>query len=127
MLKNTENIALRSLHIFSIFVLRAEIVTIFGSKMVTIFARNTNILKICSINNNIRSEIQTNLAGINVPVNSNCDHPPSPREPPRGFDQSLITQMQKFDANLSPPRRAFDSVRGCTKLVGGCTQTNRNL
>jgi hypothetical protein len=46
MLKNTENIALRSLHIFSIFVLRAEIVTIFGSKMVTISARNTNILKI---------------------------------------------------------------------------------
>jgi hypothetical protein len=28
------------LHIFSIFVLRAEIVTIFGSKMVTISARN---------------------------------------------------------------------------------------
>jgi hypothetical protein len=47
--KNTENIALRSLHIFSIFVLRAEIVTIFGSKMVTIFTRNTNILKICKL------------------------------------------------------------------------------
>ena len=39
-------IALRSLHIFSIFVLRAEIVNIFGST-VTISARNTNILKIC--------------------------------------------------------------------------------
>jgi hypothetical protein len=47
--KNTENIALRSLHIFSIFVLRAEIVTIFGSEMVTISARNTNILKICKL------------------------------------------------------------------------------
>ena len=47
MLKNTENIALRSLHIFSIFVLHAQIVTIFGSKMVTISARNTNVLKIC--------------------------------------------------------------------------------
>jgi hypothetical protein len=47
--KNTENIALRSLHIFSIFVLRAEIVTIFGSNMVTISARNTNILKICKL------------------------------------------------------------------------------
>jgi L-cysteine desulfidase len=29
------------------FVFRAEIVTIFGSKMVTISARNTNIYKIC--------------------------------------------------------------------------------
>jgi hypothetical protein len=37
------------LHIFSIFVLRAEIVTIFGSKMVTISARNTNLLKICKL------------------------------------------------------------------------------
>jgi hypothetical protein len=49
---NTEYIALRSLHIFSIFVLiRAEIVTIFGSKMVTISARrpNINILKICKL------------------------------------------------------------------------------
>jgi hypothetical protein len=31
------------------FVLRAEIVTIFGSKMVTISARNTNILKISKL------------------------------------------------------------------------------
>ena len=31
------------------FVLRAEIVTIFGSKMVTICARNTNIYKICKL------------------------------------------------------------------------------
>ena len=47
--KNRKYIALRSLHIFSIFVLRAEIVTIFGSKMVTISARNTNMLKICKL------------------------------------------------------------------------------
>jgi hypothetical protein len=31
------------------FVLRAEIVTIFGSKVVTISARNTNIYKICKL------------------------------------------------------------------------------
>ena len=31
------------------FVLRAEIVTIFEPKMVTISARNTNILKICKL------------------------------------------------------------------------------
>jgi hypothetical protein len=31
------------------FVLRAEIVTIFEPKMVTISARNTNILKICKV------------------------------------------------------------------------------
>jgi hypothetical protein len=35
--------------IFSMFVLRAEIVTIFEPKMVTISARNTNILKICKL------------------------------------------------------------------------------
>jgi hypothetical protein len=35
-----ENIALRSLHILCMFVLRAEIVTIFEPKMVTISARN---------------------------------------------------------------------------------------
>ena len=51
--------------------------------------------------------------------------PPPGRTP--GFDQSLITHGQEFDANLSPPRRAFDSVCGRTKLVGGCTQKNRNL
>jgi hypothetical protein len=44
-----------------------------------------------------------------VPVNSNCD-------------QSLIPHRQEFDVNLSPPRRAFDSVCGRTKLVGGCMQ-----
>jgi hypothetical protein len=49
MSQNTENIALRSLHIFSMFVLRGEIVTIFEPKMVTISARNTNILKICKL------------------------------------------------------------------------------
>jgi hypothetical protein len=37
------------LHIFSMFVLREEIVTIFEPKMVTISARNTNILKICKL------------------------------------------------------------------------------
>jgi hypothetical protein len=37
-----ENIALRSLHMF---VLRAEIVTIFETKMVTISARNTKYTK----------------------------------------------------------------------------------
>ena len=31
------------------FVLRAEIVTIFEPKMVTISARNTNILKLCKL------------------------------------------------------------------------------
>ena len=41
--------ALRSLHIFSMFVLRAEIVDIFEPKMVTISARNTNILKMCKL------------------------------------------------------------------------------
>jgi hypothetical protein len=35
--------ALQSFQILYMFVLRAEIVTIFGSKMVTISARNTNI------------------------------------------------------------------------------------
>jgi hypothetical protein len=48
-MRNVETIALRSLHIFSIFVLRAEIVTIFEPKMVTIAARNANILKICKL------------------------------------------------------------------------------
>ena len=42
-------IDLRSLQILYMLVLRAEIVTIFGSKMVTISARNTNILKICKL------------------------------------------------------------------------------
>jgi hypothetical protein len=44
-----ENIALRSLHILYMFVLHAEIVTIFEPKMVTISARNTNIYKICKL------------------------------------------------------------------------------
>jgi hypothetical protein len=44
-----ENIVLQSLQTFYMFVLRAEIVTIFGSKMVTISARNTNIYKICKL------------------------------------------------------------------------------
>jgi hypothetical protein len=66
MLQNTENIALRSLRIFSMFVLRAEIVTIFEPKMVTISARNTNILKICKLRKAIFSVFynisQPNLA-----------------------------------------------------------------
>ena len=45
MLKNTENIALRSSQIFYIFVLRVEIVTIFEPKVVAIFTRRT-IMKI---------------------------------------------------------------------------------
>ena len=45
----TENIALRSLHILNMFVLGAEIVTIFEPKMVTISAPNTNIYKICKL------------------------------------------------------------------------------
>jgi hypothetical protein len=40
MLLSLENIALQSLQILCMFVLRAEIVTIFCSKMVTISARN---------------------------------------------------------------------------------------
>jgi hypothetical protein len=45
--KKIKIIALRSLHILYMFVLRADIVTIFEPKMVTISARNTNIYKIC--------------------------------------------------------------------------------
>ena len=45
MLKNTENIALRSSQIFYIFVLRVEIVTIFEPKVVTIFTRRTIMKK----------------------------------------------------------------------------------
>jgi hypothetical protein len=45
--KALKNIAFQSFQILYMFVLRAEIVTIFGSKMVTISARNTNIYNIC--------------------------------------------------------------------------------
>ncbi len=45
MLKNTENIALRSSQIFYIFVSRVEIVTIFEPKVVTIFTRRTIMKK----------------------------------------------------------------------------------
>jgi hypothetical protein len=45
-LQSLENIVLQILYMF---VLCAEIVTIFGSKMVTISARNTNIYKICKL------------------------------------------------------------------------------
>jgi hypothetical protein len=48
-LQNTENISLRSLQTLYMFVLRAEIVTIFEPKMVTISARNTNIYKLCKV------------------------------------------------------------------------------
>ena len=44
-----ENIALQSLQIFYIIVLRAEIATTFGSKMVEISTRNTKIWKICEL------------------------------------------------------------------------------
>jgi hypothetical protein len=44
--KSLENIVLQSLQILYVFVLRAEIITNFGSKMVTISARNTNIYKL---------------------------------------------------------------------------------
>jgi hypothetical protein len=50
---------MRSLHIFSMFVLRAEIVTIFEPKMVTISARNPNILKICKLRKAIFSVFTT--------------------------------------------------------------------
>ena len=43
------NIALRSLQIFYVFVLRVEIVTIFEPKVVTISARSTIIQKICKL------------------------------------------------------------------------------
>jgi hypothetical protein len=52
MLWSLENIVLQNLQIlymFYMFVLRAEIVTIIGSKMVTISTRNTNIYKICKL------------------------------------------------------------------------------
>jgi hypothetical protein len=49
LLLKTENIASRSLHILYMFVLRAEIVTIFERKVVTISARNTNVYKICKL------------------------------------------------------------------------------
>jgi hypothetical protein len=43
---NAENIALQSLYIF---VLRAEIATIFGPNVVAISARNTKVYKICEL------------------------------------------------------------------------------
>jgi hypothetical protein len=48
-LLNTENIALQSLQILYNFVLRAEIPTTFGPKMVAISARNTKVYKICEL------------------------------------------------------------------------------
>jgi hypothetical protein len=51
MLKNTENIALRSLHIFSIFVLRAEIVTIFGSQGYIFCILQHFVTKFCNFTN----------------------------------------------------------------------------
>ena len=66
--------ALRSLHIFSLFVLRAEIVTIFGSKMVTISTRNINILKICKLRKAIFSVfyniLQPNFAILLILISS---------------------------------------------------------
>ena len=49
------------------FVLRAEIVIIFGSKMVTISARNTNILKICKLRKAIFS-VFYNISQPNVAI-----------------------------------------------------------
>ncbi len=48
-LRNTENIALRSLQIFYVFLLRVEIVAIFKPKIVIISASNTIIWKICKL------------------------------------------------------------------------------
>jgi hypothetical protein len=45
MLSTAENIALPSLQILYTFVLRAEIATTFGPKIVAIFARNTKVYK----------------------------------------------------------------------------------
>ena len=50
MLLNTENIALQSLRILYIFVLRGDHFRgNFSSKMVTFSARNTNVYKICKL------------------------------------------------------------------------------
>ena len=55
MLYNAENVALRSSQILYTFVLRAEIATTFGPKMVAISARNTKVYKICKLCNAIFS------------------------------------------------------------------------
>jgi hypothetical protein len=53
------------MHVFSsMFVLRAEIVTIFEPKMVTISARNTNKYKICKL----RKAIFSKLYNISQPM-----------------------------------------------------------
>jgi hypothetical protein len=57
MLLCLENIVLQSLHILYMFVLHAEIITIFEPKMVTISTRNTNIYKICKLCKTIFSKI----------------------------------------------------------------------
>ena len=44
-----ERIAVRSLQILCVFVLRAEVLTTFGSKVVVFSARNTKIYKICKL------------------------------------------------------------------------------
>jgi hypothetical protein len=62
MLQSLENIALQSLQILYTFVLRAEIVTTFRSKMVTISARNTNIYKICKLREAIFSVFSYNIS-----------------------------------------------------------------
>ena len=49
MLKNEENIALQSSQILYTFVLRAEIRTTFGPKIVAFSARNTKVYKICKL------------------------------------------------------------------------------
>jgi hypothetical protein len=62
MLQSLENIALQSLQILYTFVLRAEIVTTFRSKMVTISARNTNIYKMCKLREAIFSVFSNNIS-----------------------------------------------------------------
>jgi hypothetical protein len=49
MLQNSENIALQGSHILYTLVLRAEIATTFGPKMVTISACNIKVYKICEL------------------------------------------------------------------------------
>ena len=49
MLQNAENIVLQSSQILYTFVLRVEIATTFGPKMVAISARNTKVYKICKL------------------------------------------------------------------------------
>ena len=55
MLQSEENIAVQSLQILYTFVLRAEVLTTFGSKVVIFSASNTKIYKICKLHTAIFS------------------------------------------------------------------------